>query len=139
MIFIPSFLLERHVKQTCSDLANLMKNVDELETAVAEESQHAELNDLIFKTTSCNASLIKLERRWHFETNALAVVQDFINSYQNLFRYKSDKEFRVLVSKFAWLRRLNHTSQYDLGVLPRRIGNQFSAVSQLWPFLIHSS
>ncbi|KAI9658341.1 MAG: hypothetical protein M1821_002474 [Bathelium mastoideum] len=193
IIKVPLILLKRYIEQTCTDRTELTKLVEQVEKTSTEDLRGADLSQLISDVAKANKDLIRLERRWHFESNALSWAHNLMNRYKSdategevrlnrlavqdegllniqrppnvssihvidscirgkgtiLIRgplqdnapaepgIESSRDFRELRSEVDSLRRLSQTSKYDLSVLPRRIENQFTAVSRA-PAILHA-
>lgn len=163
MVVMPLVLLRHQVQQTSRKLADVIRRVEEVESAVTASSQTVDFNDLVQKLHSCNTDLIKLERRWHFQDKLASSIQEFINSYKSPINSQSnnfsgctfqgpvdfhhegqtetnpvhaiepqnDTYFRKLDSDSTLQGKVSRASEYDLGVLPRRVSNQFTAVRPL--------
>ncbi|KAF2231886.1 hypothetical protein EV356DRAFT_275498 [Viridothelium virens] len=84
MVFIALTFMEHHVDQSRSDLMNLMQEVDEIERWVTDDSRHSDLGEIVHRINSSSTALIRLERRWHFESNALLTIQDIIDKYKTM-------------------------------------------------------
>ncbi|KAH7344282.1 hypothetical protein BKA66DRAFT_577022 [Pyrenochaeta sp. MPI-SDFR-AT-0127] len=82
MVVVLLAILRHQVQQTSRRLANLIRQVEEVESTVAAGSQTADSSELVQKLHSCNTNLIKLERRWHFQDKLASSIQDFINMYK---------------------------------------------------------
>lgn len=160
---IPLTLLQIHVDRTSVKLTELIRRVEGVERDVLESSDTTDFNPLIHTLHACDADLIKLERRWHFEKELTAAVLDVIGrykqpetNYQEVHFNRCDisptdnglvninlanssdriqgseflnaKPFKVLDSVAILQEQRSRAFGYDLGVLPRRIQNQFTAV-----------
>ena len=80
MVIVPLAILRRQVHQTSRRLDTLIHQVEEVESAVAADSQTVEFDPLVKKLHICNTELIKLERRWHFQDQLAIFIQDFIKN-----------------------------------------------------------
>jgi hypothetical protein len=164
LVVVPLTLLRLHVDHTSAKLAELLLRVENVERQVLNSSDIADFDSLIRTLHACDADLIKLERRWHFEGKLAAAVSDVIGQYKQprsnyqevQFRgcqinpaeggnvifnlsnssvepmdasgVQNTKPFKLLDSVAVLQRQRCRASEYDLGVLPRRIRNQFTAV-----------
>lgn len=166
MVLAPLAILRQNIRHTTLGLSSLINRIEQIEKIV-ESSDHCpiEVHTTIQSLHSCNTSLIKLERRWRFESILASSIREFIDTYKkpiknhqdikmenfnvapeghltvhinyenqqsrevyNTGRIDNTKSFRRLDSDVSLLSRLSRGSEYDLGVLPRRIQNQFTAV-----------
>ncbi|KAJ5540210.1 hypothetical protein N7513_008542 [Penicillium frequentans] len=163
---IPLTLLQIHVDRTSVKLTELIRRVEGVERNVLESSGTTDFDPLIRALHACDADLIKLERRWHFEKELTAAVLDVIGRYKqpetnyqevhfnscdisptdngwvniNLANssdriqgseFRNTKPFKVLDSVAILQEQRSRAFGYDLGVLPRRIQDQFTAVYNL--------
>ncbi|CAI7616919.1 unnamed protein product [Penicillium pancosmium] len=153
LVVVPLTLLRLHVDQTSAKLAELIRRVEDVEREVLNSSGIAEFDLLIRALHACDADLIKLERRWHFERNLAAAVLELSfqgctisptdNAHINFNLANSSfermdassipntKPFKLLDSIAVLQEQRSQAFEYDLGVLPRRIHNQFTAVYNL--------
>jgi hypothetical protein len=165
LIIVPVTLLRLHVDQTSAALTGLIVRVEGVERDVRDSSADTDFDSLIRVLHTCDADLIKLERRWNFEKKLVTEVLKIIykyrqpqSNYQEIGFYNcticpadraainfllsnsspdrtdtpgvySTKPFKVLDSFVTLQEQRCRASEYDLGVLPRRISNQFTAVS----------
>jgi hypothetical protein len=93
MVIVPLAILRHQVQQTSRRLADLIRQVEEVESTVAAGSQTADFNDLVQKLHSCNTNLIKLERRWHFQDKLACCIQDSIDVYKSPMTRTQNIEF----------------------------------------------
>lgn len=82
MVIMPLELLRYHIQQTCQRLSKLIEQVEEVESNVADGLPTTDFEVLVRKLHSCNAELLKLERRWHFEDQLASSIQKFIDGYK---------------------------------------------------------
>ena len=78
MVIVPLAILRRQVDQTSQRLASLIHQVEEVESAVAADSQTVDFGPLVKRLHVCNAELIKLERRWYFQDQLAIFVQELM-------------------------------------------------------------
>lgn len=127
---VPLTLLRIHIDHTSAKLAELILRVETVERAVLNSSNIADFTHLIRTLHACDADLIKLERRWHFEGKLASAISDIIDKYTVNIRLANLRwaEIELLESAAVLQRERCRASEYDLSVLPRRIRNQFTAV-----------
>lgn len=173
MLLIPIAIMRKHARDTARILKSLLRQVSAIEEEVADGSRELELDTLTGKLHRFNTELVKLQRRWYFETTLIDSICDFIDSYREpvasshltfvntefkaanniLFSISGNsdevsreeresrnklvhtREYLTLRSSAILQRRLSRTSEYDLGVLPKRIKNAFATVSYRFLFL----
>lgn len=147
LLLIPLRVLQAHVAYTSSALAGLTDQISKAEAWILDPSQLKDFDIFIKNLHRCNADLLKLERRWRFERNLSATIRGVIEAWKHDLENrdktrKADKESIYLLHPLAHetmkmddasmlQERLSQASEYDLGVLPRRIQNQFTAVYNL--------
>lgn len=137
MMVIPLIILRRHSHQTSDQLSSLLDRVGMVEIAVTTESQSVDLEVLVQSLHACNIDLIKLERRSGFEAHLAGRMLAYARvcseaTWESEFtgiepgplelwgRLSRDVDLQV---------NQNESLKYDFEVLPRRIQNQYTAVS----------
>lgn len=165
MLVVPMVILQDHIRYTRSALLDLIQNIEDVEqqvTVVRPDS--IDHSKLIRTLHSCNAALIKLERRHRFETRLASALQECVAVYKvpgagaqlttgpihiageahvvftsqggmgkpQDSRLIHSEAFKELDSEISFLARLSRNIEYDLSVSPRRIENQFTAVSIIY-------
>lgn len=136
LVMLPSRLLQVHIENTSQTLSKLLKRVANVEAQILDHSTNQDFKPLIRELHACNSDLVKLERRWKFETKLSTTLADIIRHCKpaNPSSCLERDVFQHVENFLIRLQRQSETSQYDLGVLPRRIENQFSAVGG--PYLL---
>jgi hypothetical protein len=164
LIQLPLTFLQKHVFLTTQQLKSLISGVEKVERVVARGADIDRLKALIGELHSYNMDLIKLERRWRFQSELGITIEKFLCAYKNDgseadahsnqydFKRRDEAEqadfqgqengrfvrdhtyFQMLVSKVGFQRAMGNASEYDLNVLSRRIDNQFTAVCTLLRF-----
>lgn len=94
LVVAPLTLLRLHVDQTSAKLAELILRVENVEWEVLNSSNIVEFDSLIRALHACDADLIKLERRWHFEGKPAAAVSDVIDQYKQPRSNYQEVQFR---------------------------------------------
>jgi hypothetical protein len=140
LILVPLEFLRHHVVETARRLTELISRVEQVERTVAAGANVTDLQIQIKQLHSCNTALIMLERRWHFQSDLGSDILEFLNMYKKVGSHynnisierlnmsDADKDFRSIDSQAGFQKRVANASEYDLKVLSRRIGNQFTAV-----------
>jgi hypothetical protein len=137
ILLIPLRVLELHVEYTSSALATLTRKVSEAEAQILDPLQLKDFDIIIRDLHKYNADLMTLERRWHFERKLSATIREVIEKQKRdwiLFSNPHDKiedfqNYCDRVDDNSMLQeKLSQASEYDLGILPRRIQNQFTTV-----------
>ena len=82
MVIILLKLLRYQTQQMSERLANLIGQVEEVESDVAGGLPTTNFDVLIRKLHSCNTDLIKLDRRWHFENQLALSIRDLIDVHK---------------------------------------------------------
>ncbi|KAH8683433.1 hypothetical protein BGZ61DRAFT_480485 [Ilyonectria robusta] len=133
LVMLPSRLLQVHIQNTSRTLSKLLKRVANVEAQILDHSTNQDFKAFIRELHACNSDLVKLERRWQFETKLSTTLADIIRHCKpaNSSSCLERDVFQNVENFLIRLQRQSETSQYDLGVLPRRIENQFSAVYNL--------
>lgn len=130
---LPILVFEWHVAYTAKQLTNLKKRVSKVEDAVGSQQGSANPAYLSSELNRCSSSLLVLDRRWHFERN---VAQNLLNYFEvfalnRRHRVGENRAFYVPSSqqRVNFHLELSKGLEYDIGVLPRRIKLQQTAVS----------
>ncbi|KAH7349377.1 hypothetical protein B0T11DRAFT_332460 [Plectosphaerella cucumerina] len=147
LLLMPLRVLQGHVAYTSSALAGLTHQISKAEAQILDPSQLKDFDILIKNLHRYNADLLKLERRWRFERNLSATIRDVFESwkhdpnidFERHIEWKTkhgqyDPKVNIIIEldEASMLQeKLSQASEYDLGVLPRRIQNQFTAVYNL--------
>lgn len=154
MIYLPLIFLAYQVKQSSGKLANLILQVEQVESIVSSRTHTANLNDLIHTLHSCNTNLIKLERRWNFQEQVASSIQGLLDTYKDptkrpkVYERRLNKQYEWhilyaqgnfttgiqfvrLESEVILQSKMSRALEYDINVLQRRISDQFTAVGPL--------
>jgi hypothetical protein len=82
MIVVPLAFLKHHVQQTSVELLALISHIEEVEEMVVARSEDINFEELIKRLHSCNKRLVKLQRRWHFETKLASLIKDLVDNFE---------------------------------------------------------
>ena len=82
MIVVPLAFLKHHVQRTSAELLTLISHVEEVEGMVVARSEDINFERLIKILHSCNTRLVKLQRRWHFETELASLLKEFVDNFE---------------------------------------------------------
>jgi len=116
--------------------------VEEAEGAVATGSQSINFEALIKQLHSCNTDLIKLERRWHFETILASSILSFIDAYKRpIANHQEVKLDRFVIQdrgkcNISILSDGNVKSEQNLDVNDFRNGKDFRIASHFYLTII---
>ncbi|KAH0282854.1 hypothetical protein M436DRAFT_84896 [Aureobasidium namibiae CBS 147.97] len=125
--------ISRHIDQTLNKLDSLISIVEDVERVVQGASDSTILADLIKQLHLCNVQHVRLQRRWAFQKQLMATVNEVLSSenYTNLLGILLERDFEKMKKEMGYRNRLVQAAETDLAVLPRRIENQFTALYNL--------
>ena len=83
LVLLPLEFLQEHVYQTGKQLADLISRVEDVERIVKRGAEIGKLKEQIQNLHSCNTDLIKLERRWRFQSDLSSAIVNFFNRYKS--------------------------------------------------------
>jgi len=128
-VFITRYI-RRHIDQTLNKLDSLISIVEDVERVVQGASDCTILADPIKQLHLCNVQHVRLQRRWVFQKQLMATVNEVLSSenYTNLLGIETERDFEKMKKEMGYRNRLVQAAEADLAVLPRRIENQFTAV-----------
>jgi hypothetical protein len=122
--------LARHIAQVSDKLDSLILIVEDVERIVQGVTDDTILANPIKQLHLCNVEHVKLQRRWAFQKQLIFTVDEIVSSgtYTSLLGITDPRGHMKMKQQMSYLRRLVEAGGTDLGVLPRRIENQFTAV-----------
>jgi Mg2+ and Co2+ transporter CorA len=82
MAMLPCIFLRHHVEQTTGELKTLIAGVEKIEMTIKKKAEIKELHDQIRQLHACNTTLVKLERRWRFQTQLAESIHEFLDSHR---------------------------------------------------------
>ncbi|KAI7975327.1 hypothetical protein EIK77_003708 [Talaromyces pinophilus] len=82
MMFVPIEIMKRHAKDTAETLRSLIQRVMVIEEMVATNSTVLDFGSLTGELHELNTLVVKLQRRWRFETTLIDSICEFIDYYQ---------------------------------------------------------
>lgn len=133
MIFLPLGFLIHHVRLFSTKLADLTETVSFIEKEVIDANDEADTKNLIKKLHICNRNAAELQRRWHFQLSLSSAIVDLLDHEFHDLRaqnhIRSYESHNRLKNAAALQRKISESLKYDLDAIPKRITNQFNAVS----------
>lgn len=130
---LPILVFERHVAYTAKQVTNLKKRVSKVENEVGSLPGSAKPSHLSSELNRCSSSLLILDRRWHFERtvaqNLLSYFETFALEYRHGVGESSACYIPSSQQRVKFHLEVSKALEYDIGVLPRRIKLQQTAVS----------
>lgn len=134
-LLLPILIFEWHVAYTAKQLTRLKKRVAKVEDEIGSRQGSTNPSDLSSELNRCSSSLLVLDRRWHFERtiaqNLKGYFETFALNYAHGVVRAGCSAYYVASSqqRVKFHLELSTALAYDIGVLPRRIKLQQTAVS----------
>lgn len=138
-------ILHEHIDITKKEVLHITMAVEDVEHKVlGNKTQHlTDLNTVLASLHESNSRLIKLERSYNFQAQLVTAVNECLVAFrtppspittkneefvkQNV--EAGNRSFKSLEDAAALHSRSHSTAQYSIEILPRRISNQYAAVS----------
>ncbi|TAQ88905.1 hypothetical protein B7494_g2752 [Chlorociboria aeruginascens] len=116
MIIVPIIILRHHIRFSSKALESLTNRVQKIEQNVAAAAvEQIDFNRIIRDLHLCNTDLIKLERRWRFETHLASAIREFLTTYKQPPNRRQEISFsqcRIEGTSFT----INTGSEEDTGM-----------------------
>lgn len=128
---LPILVFEWHVAYTAKQLTNLKRRMSKVEDEVASLHGSANPRHLSSELNHCSSSLLALDRRWHFERTVAQNLLSYCETFAVNHAAPGRKAYYIPSSqqRVKFHLELSKALEYDIGVLPRRIKLQQTAVS----------
>jgi len=128
---LPILVFEWHVAYTAKQLTNLKRRVSKVEDEVGPLHGSANARHLSSELNHCSSSLLALDRRWHFERTVAQNLLSYFETIEVNHAFSGGKTYYIPSSqqRVKFHLELSKALEYDIGVLPRRIELQQTAVS----------
>ena len=134
ILSLPLAFLRAHSARMAKDLAAVVAQVSTVEIALGNSSNSrqsqrssGDLEPILRKLHTCSTALVNLERRSKFELGLISSIEDVLETCGKVFRTDTSL-FRTLLSA---TKTMVASRTYDSEILPERIQNQRSMISNL--------
>ena len=132
-LLLPILVFEWHVAYTAKQLTTLKRRVSKVEDKVGSSQGWADPSELSSELNRCSSSLLILDRRWHFERTVAQHLLTYCETFALQHVHPVGKRGAYYVpssqQRVKFHLEMSKTLEYDIGVLPRRIKLQQTAVS----------